>query len=47
MRLLAPNGSTVNVSEERAKVLAEQGYKPAKETEKAPAKKAASSKKQD
>ena len=46
MRLLAPNGSTVNVSDERAKTLLEQGYK-AVEEKKAPAKKATSSKKQD
>lgn len=42
-RLTAPNGSTVNVSDERAKVLLTQGYVAAKET-KAPAKKATSSK---
>lgn len=44
-RLTAPNGSTVNVSDERAKVLLTQGYKSAGETKKAPAKKASSSKK--
>jgi len=42
-RLIAPNGSTVSVSDERAKTLLEQGYKAADE-KKAPAKKAASSK---
>lgn len=40
-RLIAPNGATVNVSDERAKVLVAQGYSAEK---KAPAKKSASSK---
>ena len=42
-RLIAPNGSTVNVSDERAKVLLEQGYKAASD-DKAPTKKSTSSK---
>ena len=41
-RLTAPNGSTVNVSDERAKVLLEQGYT-STETKSTP-KKASSSK---
>ena len=43
-RLTAPNGSTVNVSDERAKVLLEQGYTSANEKQKSTAKKASSSK---
>ena len=39
-RLIAPNGSTVNVSDERAKVLLTQGYTAADEPKKATAKKA-------
>ena len=39
-RLIAPNGSTVNVSDERAKVLLAQGYKAADAPKKATAKKA-------
>ena len=31
-RLTAPNGSTVNVSEEKAKVLLQQGYKSAEKS---------------
>lgn len=42
-RLTAPNGATVNVSDERAKRLLAQGYKAADE-KKAPAKKSAPSK---
>jgi hypothetical protein len=42
-RLIAPNGSTVSVSAERAKVLLTQGYTAADE-KKATAKKASSSK---
>ena len=38
-RLIAPNGATVNVSDERAERLLAQGYA-AVETNKAPAKKA-------
>ncbi|MGZ5422630.1 MAG: DUF7302 family protein [Aeromicrobium sp.] len=45
--MTAPNGATVNVSDERAKVLVEQGYKAVSEKPKAPAKKAASSKSSD
>ena len=37
-RLIAPNGATVSVSDERAEVLLGQGYSTA--TKKAPAKKA-------
>lgn len=40
-RLTAPNGSTVNVSDERAKSLLNRGYKAA-DDKKAPAKKAVS-----
>lgn len=43
-RLIAPNGSTVNVSDERAKVLVTQGYTAADEPKKAAAKKSSSSK---
>ena len=43
-RLIAPNGSTVNVSDERAKTLLAQGYKTADEPKKSTAKKASSSK---
>jgi hypothetical protein len=41
-RLIAPNGATVNVSDERAERLLATGYKPADKAAKAPAKKAAS-----
>ncbi len=43
-RLTAPNGSTVNVSDERARVLLTQGYTAADEPKKTTAKKASSSK---
>lgn len=33
-RLIAPNGSTVSVSDERAKTLLTQGYKPAEDKKK-------------
>ena len=43
-RLTAPNGATVSVSDEKAERLTDQGYSPVKESKKAPAKKASSSK---
>ena len=47
-RLTSPTGITVNVSDEKAEQLASVGYKAAdSESKKAPAKKAASSKKSD
>lgn len=46
-RLTAPNGSTVNVSDERAEILLAQGFKAVKSETKTPAKKSASSKKKD
>jgi hypothetical protein len=43
-RLIAPNGSTVNVSDERAKTLLDQGYKALDERPKSTAKKSSPSK---
>lgn len=43
-RLTAPNGATVEVSDEKAERLLDQGYETADAKSKAPAKKSASSK---
>ena len=43
-RLTAPNGATVDVADDKAERLVDQGYKPVEQPKKAPAKKAASSK---
>lgn len=44
-RLIAPNGSTVNVSDERAERLLAEGYTAAKPTKAAPAKSSSKSEK--
>lgn len=46
-KLTAPNGATVSVDSKRVENLLRRGFTKASETTKAPAKKAASSKKSD